>query len=612
MRVSRSLPTFLVGALAIHFLAAGCSAKGVDNPSFDPPPPPPLDASLADVPDTNPPPLGSDKDANGPSGPVIVDSGGVTNDAELPDAQGCVPDAGPIVAPIHRNCLAPTQNECDGTHDLPTYPLNGTTGNGFDDDCDGLVDEGCSCPAAGLTKDCYLVPASQTYGGKPVGWCAENSKGSVDCVKPSSEFAGHWSGQCRGAQPPFADDICAAGDFNCDGADQNSKTQDCSCKAGLVQCPTTPLQTVPYPPPGALPLKVDATPWFLVPSDVTKATNWQWTMRGGDCDNILPHPSFAIYPTASGTGAPVGTQKKNLGTSGQEQGWQAGTAEGVTSSFYPAFSLSGDYIVQSDFDLYGQHYSCSQKIQVRAPGIRAEACWDTVGNVDIDLHMAKLDHATCAQKGWSDTCAQQDCYYANCKSASFGSKPNWFADSPSSSCVGWGSAASGACGNPRLDRDNISCDTSEVNPNKTGSSGQFCGSENINVDAPTDGTKYAVGVKYYGGSSSSKPHVNVYCNGERVLSTGFNPITGNNFPVMNTSGGDSSGDFWKVAFITANLQNGKVNCDVVPTQSQHANPALDGSNAYCVDNSDKNGSDSMKFFASGGASPLNADALCFH
>ena len=39
------------------------------------------------------------------------------------------------------------------------------------------------------------------------------------------------------------------------------------------------------------------------------------------------------------------------------------------------------------------------------------------------------------------------------------------------------------------------------------------------------------------GTSSAKPHVNVYCNGARVLSVGYNPATGQTqFPLLNTPG----------------------------------------------------------------------------
>ncbi len=546
---------------------------------------------------------GENEQPQGDGGP------GIFNDGAPPDATSCVPDAGGP-GPIKRFCLPPTDNECDGYHDLPTFPANGTGGNGFDDDCDGLVDEGCTCTAAGTTKPCYLVPASQTFGGVPVGWCAQNAKGTVDCVKPTSEFDGVWSGQCRGAQPAFADDFCAPGDFDCDGKEQNSTATDCSCKGDPVQCPTDPLLTKPFPPTSALPLKVDATGWFLNSGDVGNATNWKWTLVGGDCDNILHHPTFGLYPTPDGSGSTAGTQVNTLGASMKEHGIVA-TAPQVTNAVYPAFSLSGDYIVQGEFDLNGKHYSCQQKIQARAPGIRAELCWDTQSSsssVDLDLHMAQVTYGNqCANKGWSGECSNQDCYYANCKG---GSSPKWFAANPDSSvCQGWGSKTTGTCFNPRLDRDLISCNPSTTNPNGS----DFCGPENINIDAPPNGSKYAVAVKHFSGSPPTRAHVNVYCNGERVLSTGYNPVTGNDFPKLLTSGGNSGGDMWKVAMITANVNgSGALDCLVEPVPSSNPHPATDGSNAYCVDNASTDSSEATSFLTSGGAAPLDAEALCFH
>jgi len=550
----------------------------------------------------------------------ILDGGGVLNDAKPDvDAMSCVPDAGGP-GPVHRTCISygNDQNECDGHHDIAGFPANGTNGNGFDDNCNGLVDEGCTCTAIGTTKDCYLVPASQTQNGVPVGWCTQNAKGTVDCVKIAGDVGAHWSGQCRGAQAPFPDDICAPGDFDCDGKEQNSRAQDCTCKPGTIQCPTMPLDTVPYPPPANLPLKVDATSWFSQPNDVMNAMNWKWTLRGGDCDNILPHPTFGIYPTQDGTGAPVGTQVDTLGATMKEHGIIA-TSPSVTTSLYPAFALSGDYVLQGEFDLYNVHHTCTVKIQVRAPGIRAEACWDTEDNgtnhADLDLHVAKVNgFSQCATShGWSDTCSREDCYYANCKDTSFGTKPAWYSDSPASACVGWGSAAMGqACGNPRLDRDLISCDRTVTNPNDVASSGQFCGPENINIDAPGDGDKFAIAVKYYGGTPPSKTHVNVYCNGVRVVSTGYNPVTGNNYPQLLQMGSNTTGDMWKVGFVTAHVNGNMLSCDVATTQSQLPHMTTDGSNAYCVDNTNLDTTDSTKFLTPGGLQPLDANALCFH
>jgi hypothetical protein len=548
------------------------------------------------------------------------DGGGVFNDAKIDvDAQSCVAGDAGGPGPVQRVCVhyGADDNECDGHHDLVGFPSNGSGGNGFDDDCDGLVDEGCSCDVIGSTKNCYLVPASQTVAGVPAGWCGQNSKGTVDCVKFSTEFGAHWSGMCRGAQPPFPDDICAPGDFDCDGKDQNSRAQDCTCKPGTVSCPTMPVQTVPYPDPNTLPLKIDAAAWFTSPSDVAQATNWKWTLSGGDCDNILPHPTFGMYPSSNGSGVPVGTQVDTLGTSGKEHGMVAQSP--ITSSVYPAFALSGDYLLQSDFDLYGQHHSCQIKVQVRAPGIRAEGCWDTedtgAGHADLDLHVAKVNgfDTTCVNTtGWSDGCPDEDCYYGNCKYS--GSGPQWYADSPATACVGWGSLATGpTCTNPRLDRDLIDCDRSVTNPNDSTSFGGYCGPENINIDLPVDGDKFAVAVKYYGGTPASRTHVNIYCNGVRVVSTGYNPVNGNDFPKLLQEGGDSTGDMWKVGMITAHVSGGMLtSCDVTTTQSQLPHVASDGSNAYCVDSTTTDGAQCTQLLTPSGQQPLDANAICFH
>ena len=139
------------------------------------------------------------------------------------------------------------------------------------DDCDGEVDEGCACPANGTTKDCYLVPASQVseVSGQPVGWCANNSKGSLDCVGGEISF---WSGVCRGAQPPALVDTCATGDFNCDGLSGNNALEGCMC-TNAVQCPTASITTAPYPDPAAIP-GLDGNQWITDVAARARATNW--------------------------------------------------------------------------------------------------------------------------------------------------------------------------------------------------------------------------------------------------------------------------------------------------------------------------------------------------
>src|SRR5687767_14027062 len=106
-------------------------------------------------------PAGAGPDGPRPEGGIrVADGGGLLNDASLDVVGQCVPDgglAGP--GPFARRCAALTMNECDGFSDINPQLPNGPSGNGFDDDCDGKVDENCSCDAAhpfGTTKFCAL------------------------------------------------------------------------------------------------------------------------------------------------------------------------------------------------------------------------------------------------------------------------------------------------------------------------------------------------------------------------------------------------------------------------------------------------------------------------
>jgi len=72
---------------------------------------------------------------------------------------------------------------------------------------------------------------------------------------------------------------------------------------------------------------------------------------------------------------------------------------------------------------------------------------------------------------------------------------------------------------------------------------------------------------------------------------------------------------WKVATVTTTVTGGVLSCTVLPTQSKVANPTLDGpTTAYCVDDAQKNTSQSQEFLTQGGGVPSAtvATALCFH
>ncbi|MBI5537391.1 MAG: hypothetical protein HY898_32005 [Deltaproteobacteria bacterium] len=650
-------------------LTIGCSAGGNDPPYVS-------GGGSGGAPDGSAGSAGTSDGSVGPDTPMTFDQlvidtppqettvveGGYDGTGPDPDAPPLCSDAPPPAAQISVGiCATATDDECDGKSDPPNMQghsiPNGAFGNGFDDDCDGLVDEGCDCDGlhqVGTTKDCYLMPSSWVDDATkvPVGWCALNSKGTVKCVSkggnPENPIR-EWDGECRGAQPPFNDDACSAGDFNCDGVPLNPLSQDCGCIENPVTCPTEPVKMNPFPDgtdltkkdplnplidPGT-PFIIDGYAW-IADNVEQQATGWSWELTGGDCDNILPHPTFAIYKGSTGQSGKIGTQGNNLGSNGKQHGFTT-PADNAQHQIWPAFSLSGDYILKGKFELQGKNYECTLKVQVRAPGIRAELCWDTAGddgNNDVDLHFARLQgNSGCAQHGWFLPCDSapnaDDCYYNSSSGCTSGDDPGWgYADSHKAACHGWGSLRGTPgfpdnfpCTNPRLDRDNISCAPGQTDPNGWPIiKGEFCGPENINLDNPKSADRFVVGAQCYDcvGTKhpATHPHINIYCNGERKLSAGYDPANPPPyFPALIEGGADWGGSLWEAAVVTWKGDPADP-CQIDPIPSKTPNPQSDGTNQNCVENGPENNGTGQPtdlwLFSASGAYPTTPASVCWH
>ncbi|MGE0785453.1 MAG: hypothetical protein AB7S26_07185 [Sandaracinaceae bacterium] len=439
---------------------------------------PPRDSNGDGVPDfLDPSPTGG-TDAGGIDAgpPVTLDAG---FDAGGEDGGRIIMTVCPPEAIVPMGCVSAT-NESDSS-----------LCNGSDDDCDGMVDEGCGCEI-GQVQRCFSGPP----GRRGVGACTD---GSQTCT----EFG--W-GACIGGILPRIE-ACDDLDNDCNG-----------CTDEVEGC--VPVGSCPGPDDPRVP---DATPFSTYTLDGAQfysgadAIGWQWEVEGTPCDRM-----FQAIPGSTATSA-----------NGQLS-YQLGNATSQRATLDT--TLSGDYTVTMTVHRSGgaEDFVCTWIVHVGGPGVRVELCWDQTGptagfdTVDLDLHLAKQGTTT----AWF---TDDDCYYANCDDFSFFGRPDWsYAVTPAAMCI-LPPFSFGQCDNPRLDIDNID-ETFAYVP------------ENINVDNPRDGDQFRVLVNYYAGDRPTFPLVNIYCGGDLQATFGAAPDRVAGFSSAEV--GDE-GLMWRVADIQA-------------------------------------------------------------
>jgi hypothetical protein len=431
------------------------------------------------------------------------------------DASGCLP--GQMGAACN-NMIDPNAG-CGPVEDC--IANGGGTGNGLDDDCNGKVDDGCSC-TPGDVRRCFVGPP----GKRGVGGCTD---GTQTCIG-SAEF-GVWD-DCIGSIGPNPE--------TCDGLDNdcNGCADDQLCCSGGVLCPGPNDPRISAVAPFSS--KSYHGPDFFTGT----AVSWSWTVEGGPCDKLFSSSSFTPAPLP---GQPPPQSYTVTGANSQD-----------LSIF---FTLSGDYTVTlTVVDSTGHTYTCKWVQHVAGPGVRFELCWDhqgdsSVGGADLDLHVHRSGTTTkwfatgsptlvdtpfaCPNNGkcnppnrfqcdtsnkncgGKNCCAQivntlnpDDCMWGNCTAgeyftdASMTQFPNLYPGNPApswgygSSAVGncsgslhgylWSNASLNVCKNPRLDIDNI------LNVGMP---------ENTNIDNPSNGDTFRAMVHYYGGETGT-----VSCN----------------------------------------------------------------------------------------------------
>ncbi|MBP8811392.1 MAG: hypothetical protein KBG48_15835 [Kofleriaceae bacterium] len=170
-------------------------------------------------------------------------------------ARKCAPDGGG-----YGNCVG------------SVGPSAEVCGDGLDNDCDGVADDGCSC-APGSTLSCYDLPT----GTAGVGVCAA---GTQACNADGTGY-----GACLGAIGPSAE-VCGDGlDNDCDGASD----EGCVCAPGSGQscysgAPGT--EGVGACVAGTQTCAADGTAWGACAGEVTPTAEVCGNGLDDDCDGV--------------------------------------------------------------------------------------------------------------------------------------------------------------------------------------------------------------------------------------------------------------------------------------------------------------------------------------
>ena len=338
--------------------------------------------------------------------------GGTAYNADFAVNSMCVP---PQMATQCPNPI-PANAGCKGAEDCGADG----SGNGLDDNCNGVVDEGCSCRPAPSRSASSARRASAASAAAPTARDLRRAASSAPGARA-------WAPSARRRRS------CDKLDNDCNGC-----ADDGLCCSAGIDCPAPgDPRIAPQPPYTDVPLKGE----LFFPG---AATSWSWKIVGGPCDQLFATTTNPVAQSFTLTGANM-------------------------KDAVAHFTLSGDYTVTlTVVGADGVTYTCTWVQHIIGPGVRFELCWDHSGTDDLDLHVHKPGtttnwFTTGGASGTTDN--SDDCFYSNCKAINYGSgstgAAQWGnANSPLAECVGspegttW--MSDGFCHNPRLDIDNIS------------------------------------------------------------------------------------------------------------------------------------------------------------
>ncbi|TAK31038.1 MAG: hypothetical protein EPO40_05980 [Myxococcaceae bacterium] len=338
--------------------------------------------------------------------------------------------------------------------------------DGVDNDCNGVVDNGCAC-TAGATRSCYEGAA----GTAGVGVCRA---GMQTCAAGAGGVGSAW-GACTGQTLP--------GPEVCDGADSNCNAtvdEGCACAPGATRgcyegaAGTAGVGVCRAGTQGCVVGSGGVGSAWGTCTGQTLPSGEVCNARDDNCNGAADDGLSCSGPTVTCPAprtAPAGSTV-NLTASpvgGVSYRWEVVSAPpGGASTFGSATTPSttfttvivGTYTLRFTVtDAAGRTASCMTTVTMQGHGLRVELIWDagdSASRVDMDLQV----HNRLAT-AWAVTAGSANvCYWNN-------RNPEW--------------DAAGAVDNPALDVDNL----------------LGRGPENVRVDTPPTSQVYSVGTYFW-------------------------------------------------------------------------------------------------------------------